>query len=94
MPPVAAPAAAPTAVAASQPGSHYRAKAGDREQPETSQQTCRTAKTGTDARAFAGTFGTIIDAIAITIDLFVGAVPAVRVVSDDADVRMRDAGSL
>jgi hypothetical protein len=35
----------------------------------------------------AGTFGAIVDGIAVAIDFLVGVEPAVRIIGDDADVR-------
>jgi hypothetical protein len=66
--------------------SYYRSKTRNSEQAKTSQQTCSAAKPRTDSSAFSGAFRPIIDAVAVAIDLFAGAVPVVRVVGDDADI--------
>ena len=68
---------------------NHRPETGDRHKAQPRQNARSAAETGTDAHALACGFGAIVNAVTIPVFL---AEPIVRVVRDDADVRMRDAG--
>ena len=65
-------------------GRDDRTQAGNRQQAEARKQTGGAAETRADARSRSRAFGTIIDPVAVAIDLLVGAVPVVGIVGDDA----------
>src|SRR4051794_5237076 len=75
-------------------GRHYRTEAGDSQQTKAREQAGRATKTCTEARSRSRAFRPIVNPIAIAIDLLVGAVPVVRIVRDDAQIRMRHARGL
>ena len=95
IPPVKPPAAAPAAVATSQPAATTGPTPGNGEQPEACEQAGCAADGSANAGAFARTFGTVVNAIAVAIDALGCAVarePVVRIVGHDADVAALDAG--
>ena len=91
------PAAAPAAVATSQPAATTGPTPGIANRPRPASETGGAADARTDTGARTGALGAVVDAVAITIDALrraVVRVPAVRVVRDDADVLVRNTGRL
>ena len=72
-------------------GSDNRAETRDRQQAKPGQQSSRATYTSADTSTFTGSFCPIIDAVTVMVNLLSAVVPIVRIVSDDADIRMRNA---
>jgi hypothetical protein len=70
-------------------GRNDRSETGDREQAQSREKASCAADTRTDACTLSGTFGSVIDSIAVPINFFIGAEPAIRVIGDDADLGVR-----
>jgi hypothetical protein len=70
-----------------------RSKAGNSQQPQTSEQTRRSPQSGPDASALASLLCTVVHAITIAVFL-ISAKPIVGVICDDADVGMCHASGL
>ncbi len=80
MPPVAAPAGHADRGGGQPTRGYDRPEAGNSQQAEPGKQAGCATDARADTGAFAGSFGTIVDTVAVAVNLLVGAEPAVRII--------------